>query len=114
MNPVRVFLSIFAFGIALSLILGIIGYRVDFAAEDAERGPQAQTHPAFMQSCIQCHGADLRGVGNAPGLLNLAHLTPEEILEITINGIPGGMPGGMAPAGREQDIVDYLLSIQDQ
>lgn len=112
MNPVRVFLSIFAFGIALTLILGIIGYRVDFAAEDAERGPQAQTHPAFMQSCIQCHGADLRGVGNAPGILNLAHLTEDEILHIVVNGI-GGMPGGMYPEGREQDVVDYLLSIQD-
>lgn len=115
MNPIRVFLSIFAVGILLTLILGAIGFNLDLEGDlaDGENGETSETLnvPGSMSSCIGCHGTDLRGVGVAPSLRDLGHLSEEEILDIIVNGV-GTMPGGMAN-GKEEEVLDYLLSIQD-
>lgn len=116
MNPIRVFFSIFAVGIVLTLILGAIGFSLDLEGDQMAEGDTGETTetlnvPASMKSCISCHGTDLRGVATAPSLRDLGHLTDAEILDIITNG-KGTMPGGMA-AGKEEEVLDYLLSIQD-
>jgi cytochrome c550 len=116
MNPIKVFLSIFAAGIALTIALSAIGYQQDLAGGEKEQeapGDLAPTLniPGYMQSCIGCHGTDLRGVGTAPSLRNLEHLTEEEIVDIITNG-RGAMPGGMA-SGNEEAAAEYLLSIEN-
>ncbi|WP_202080664.1 c-type cytochrome [Caldalkalibacillus salinus] len=108
MNPIKVFLSIFTAGIALTLVLGIVGFK---EGEELAGPSTAETHPDFMQSCINCHGADLRGTGQSPNLRHL-DLTEEEILDVVTNGV-GAMPGGQA-AGHEEEVVEYLQSIQDE
>jgi cytochrome c550 len=112
MNPIKVFLSIFAVGIGLTLILGIIGFKTDLADEGPGDTPQQVSHPAFMSSCINCHGNDLQGMTTAPSIVNLAHLTDEELYDILVNGI-GAMPGGMA-AGNEEAVIEYLRSIENE
>jgi cytochrome c550 len=116
LNPIKVFLSIFAAGIALTLVLGAIGYQQDMAGGEKEQEPAGDTPetlnvPGYMQSCISCHGGDLRGVGTAPSLRNLEHLSKEEIIDVITNG-RGGMPGNMA-AGNEEAATEYLLTIQN-
>lgn len=117
MNPIKVFLSIFAAGIALTIALGVVGYQQDFAGEQFGKEAPGETAdtlniPSYMQACLGCHGTDLRGGSAAPGIRNLAHLSKEDIVNILINGQGKGMPGGLVP-GREADAAEYLLSIED-
>lgn len=119
MNPIKVFLSIFIAGIALTFVLGIVGLKADELGEQAGKqepqGPTSELNmPASMQAanCIACHGADLRGTSGAPNLRDLAHLTKEEIVDILVNGQGAGMPGGLV-SGKEEKVAEYLLSIQD-
>lgn len=117
MNPIKVFLSIFAAGIALTLALGAVGFQQDLAGDQFEQEPLGETAdtlniPSYMQACLGCHGTDLRGGGAAPGIRNLAHLSKDEIVGILVNGQGQGMPPGLIP-GREADAAEYLLSIVD-
>ncbi|GAA0362715.1 c-type cytochrome [Bacillus horti] len=114
MSPIRVFLSIFAVGILLTVVLGVVGLNTDTDLAEGENGgtdTESANVPQFMNSCINCHGTDLSGQGTAPGLLDLSHLSEEEIMDILVNG-QGAMPGGMA-AGNEDEVIEYLLSIQE-
>lgn len=112
MNPIKVFLSIFVLGIGLTLVLAFIGLNTDMAGEDTEDTSDDASHPSYMSACIGCHGADLQGAGSAPSLLDLGHLTDDEIRDILVNG-RGAMPAGMA-AGNEDAVIEYLRSIGDE
>jgi cytochrome c550 len=106
MNPIKVFLSIFAAGIALTFVLGIIGYPTN--PEEAANESEAVTIDQFVtQSCGSCHGADLKG-GFGPSIVGLT-LTKEEIIEILVNG-QGTMPPGQAK-GNEEEVAEYLLTL---
>jgi mono/diheme cytochrome c family protein len=118
MNPIKIFLSIFAAGIALTIALSAVGYQQDLTGEEVEQVEPGETAdtlnvPSYMQSCLGCHGTDLRGGGAAPGIRNLAHLTKDQIVDILVNGQGQGMPGGLIP-GKEVDAAEYLLSIEDK
>lgn len=109
MNPIKVFLSIFAFGIALTLVLGIIGYpeQPDQVAQEPE-GEAVAIDEFVTKTCAGCHGADLSG-GTGPGLVGL-NASKEQIMEVLKNG-KGIMPGNLA-AGREEEVADYLLTLR--
>jgi hypothetical protein len=108
MNPVRVFITIFSFGILLTFILGFIGYPE--LEGDRATGPESVNIEAFViQACGGCHGgAELAG-GIGPSLIGV-ELSTEEIIDILVNG-QGSMPGGTA-RGREAEVADYLLTLQ--
>jgi len=107
MNPIKVFFSIFAAGIALTFILGAIGYPAN--PEETAKEEEAVEISAFVnQNCASCHGADLSG-GVGPALKGTA-LSADEIIEVVKNG-RGTMPGGLGK-GREAEIAEYLLSLQ--
>lgn len=117
MNPIKVFASIFAAGLVLTVALGIIGLTQDdqLAEDGVENGgaveePVAQDPEALIQqACISCHGADLSG-GMGPSLLDM-EIDRDEIIDVLVHGAPN-MPGGLAD-GMEEEVADYLLSIQD-
>lgn len=87
--------------------------QLPIVAEDSA-GAQAYS----KASCLQCHGADLKGKSGMPSLRGIGEVhTKEEIVEIIKNGF-----GGMAPqydaninAGMTEDELDQLAQwLSDQ
>ncbi|MBO8171614.1 MAG: cytochrome c [Bacillaceae bacterium] len=121
MNPIKVIYSILAAGFLFAVLLGVIGLNYQETATEtagAEAGESGETSassggepPAFMNQCMTCHGTDLAGQGSVPGLKQL-DLSKEEIVDIVKNGTNAGMPGGLVP-GKEDQVAEYLLSIQE-
>lgn len=111
MNPIKVFLSMFALGIVATIVAGAVGV---LTSGDEGTGEVASADPEVLvqQSCIACHGSDLQGGmgGQAPSLIGM-DLTKEEIVDILINGQGTMMPGGLVP-GNEEAVAEYLLSLQ--
>ncbi|GAB7387607.1 cytochrome c-551 [Bacillaceae bacterium] len=113
----RIFLPVVAVSLFFAVILGIIASNYQQTPEE-QAGQAAENQanagggeiPAFMNSCLGCHGNDLRG-GVGPSLRQL-NLSKEEIVEVLKNGRPPNMPGGLIP-GQEEKAADYLLSIQE-
>jgi cytochrome c550 len=112
MNPIKAFLSIFAAGILLTVVLAIIGSPK--SPEEIAEGGQGETVEisAFVnQTCSSCHGADLKGgAAGGPNLVGI-QLSKEEIMKIVKEG-QGAMPGGLA-GGREEEVADYLLTLTE-
>lgn len=107
MNPIKVFLTIFAAGILLTFALGIIGYPANPEDVAQGEGEAVEISEFVTKNCASCHGGDLSG-GVGPSLLGLT-LTEEEIIDIIISG-PGTMPPNLGQ-GREAEIAEYLLSL---
>ena len=64
--------------------------------ESSGTSTQSEGEKLTMQSCANCHGGNLQGMGNTPDLNKVgARLTEEEILDIILNGTGKGMPPGM-------------------
>lgn len=81
--------------------------------EEALADPEliARGEEVVQQNCLMCHGQDLQGMGNAPGLLHAGQqFTTEELYDILVNGI-GAMPGGTA-RGEEEAVIAYLLTLE--
>lgn len=112
-NPIKVFLSIFAFGLGLALILGFMGLQESQQAQEGDQADQnavALDIPASMQGCLACHGQSLEGA-SGPALTNL-ELSKEEIIDILQNGIRI-MPAQthLSPEQMEE-IADYLVNLE--
>lgn len=112
-NPIKVFLSIFAFGLGLALILGFMGLQESQQAQEGDQADQnavALDIPASMQGCLDCHGQSLEGAFG-PALTNL-ELSKEEIIDILQNGIRI-MPAQthLSPEQMEE-IADYLVNLE--
>ena len=80
-----------------ALVLGACGG--DDSADNNNDGGTADETPKgeqlVMNSCTSCHGGQLQGMGNTPGLADIgSRMSEEEILDIIVNG-QGGMPGGL-------------------
>lgn len=113
MNPIKVFLSMFALGIVATIIAGAVGVLTsDNQAAEPGEVVSADPEAIVQQSCISCHGADLQGGmgGQAPGLVGM-DLSKEEIVHILINGQGSMMPAGLVP-GNEEVVAEYLLSLE--
>ena len=91
-----------------ALVLGACGGN---DGNDSTNGDTASADPekVYQQSCVQCHGGDLKGRGNAPALANVGgHLSESEIHDIIQNG-QGGMPPGLIK-GEELEAVSKWLA----
>lgn len=118
MNPIKVIFSILAAGFVFAVLLGVIGMNYQETATEAPEEATGETAessdgeiPAYMNQCLTCHGTDLSGAGATPGLTTTT-LSKEEIIDVLKNGTSGGMPAGLVP-GNEDQVADYLLSIQE-
>lgn len=93
------------------LVLGACG------GDKAEKAPATDGATASVDaeavvksSCIACHGGNLEGQGNTPGLADIgARMSEEEIHTIIEKGTPGGMPPGLIK-GEEATAVAKWLS----
>lgn len=67
-------------------------------------------NPEAGGSCMQCHGANMEG-GMGPTLIGTG-LTAEEIVQIAIEGLPGGMPADSFKGSEEelQILAEYIAS----
>src|SRR5690625_61227 len=114
MNPTRVFISIFAAGILLAVILGVIGINQDEVAEEgapAEEGEDGivlDDIPASMNQCLACHGDNLEGA-TGPNLQDI-QLSADEIIDILQNG-QGAMPPQDLSDEEMQEVADYLINL---
>lgn len=121
MNPIKVFLSIFAAGLFLAVILGIIGVNqpTDIAGEDpdatnAEETPGALADmPSALGGCLDCHGGELEG-GAGPSLLDL-DLSEADIIAVLKEG-PGIMPSYEDTMSEEEleEIAAYLVELSTE
>lgn len=65
------------------------------------------------QSCINCHGENLEGTPAAPALVSTG-LSVEEIMDISINGIPPGMPPNAFDGPEEdlQKLAEFIATLE--
>ncbi|MFD1707143.1 c-type cytochrome [Siminovitchia sediminis] len=82
---------------------------------DVEIDQESEGYQVYAgQSCINCHGENLEGGPAAPPLTNLEY-TPEEIKDISVNGI-GAMPADQYN-GSEEDLdklAEFIASLQSE
>lgn len=96
------------------LVLGACGGdKADKADKEPATGGETASVDAeavVSKSCIMCHGGNLEGQGNTPGLADIgARMSEEEIHTIIEKGTTGGMPGGLIK-GEEATAVAKWLS----
>lgn len=62
-----------------------------------------------MSSCSSCHGGQLQGMGNTPGLADIgSRMSEEEILDIILNGTDKGMPAGLLQGEKAEAAAAWL------
>ncbi len=114
-NPIIPYYLIMALGLVLMFFLGIKGVGDAKELAKQEEGVEeevAEFEPeAFAnQACIACHGENLEGQGNTPGLVN-SGLSKDEIADILING-QGAMPGGLVPADNVDEMAEWIENLK--
>lgn len=113
-NPIVPYILIMALGIALIFFLSLDG--VGKQKENAEGDEGTKTEEtasggdeALVQTCIGCHGADLKG-GMGPSLIGL---DKERIVDVLTNGIEGTpMTPGMKTGDEAKKIAEYISSLE--
>ncbi|WP_153732021.1 cytochrome c551 [Sporosarcina obsidiansis] len=98
-----------------ALVLGACGGGDNNASEPADTGKDngAETsgvdaEKVVQTSCINCHGSNLEGQGNAPALNDVgSRLSQDEIHDVIVNG-KGAMPPMLK--GDEADAVAAWLA----
>src|SRR5215471_20184426 len=73
----------------------------------------------FASTCAGCHGFDGKGTQRAPNIATnpaVQNLSPKELTEILLNGVPGtGMPSFRSlGAGSIRAVAEYVQSIEDK
>ena len=118
-NPIIPFVLIMVFGIGLIFFLSFIG--LDNRKEIAQ-GDQEGTDNALLElspeqlyqeaGCITCHGTNYSD-GSAPSLIGLSEkYSADDIKEILTNGLPGGMPAGLVPNEKLDEMAEWLLTLE--
>ncbi|WP_217586728.1 c-type cytochrome [Lentibacillus saliphilus] len=110
-NAVIPYAIIATVGILMIIVMSTAGVFQRGNDQQAAEGGEEVSDPEaiFEGNCMSCHGADLSGVGNAPGLTNVgAELSKEEIQNIIIQGTDGGMPGGLVNNEQAQVLAEWL------
>ncbi|MCG7344393.1 cytochrome c [Sporosarcina sp. ACRSL] len=88
-----------------ALVLGACG-----GNDGNESGESAAVDPdkVFQNSCASCHGGNLEGRGNAPGLADVgSRLSEDEIHDIIQNG-QNGMPPGLIKGEELEAVTKWL------
>lgn len=109
-NPVIPYILIMAFGIGLIFFMSLDG--AGNKKEQAEGGATAESedNSALVQTCIGCHGGDLKGQGNAPALVGLDQ---ERIVDVLVNGIEGTpMQPNMKNEAEAKAIAEYISTLE--
>jgi len=92
------------------LVLGACGG--DKAEKPSTGGGEtasADAEAIVNKSCIACHGGNLEGQGNTPGLADIgARMSEEEIHTIIEKGTPGGMPAGLIKGEDATAVAKWL------
>lgn len=114
-NPVIPFYLIMAMGLVLMFFLGIKGVGDAKEIAKQEEGVEeevAEFEPeAFaQQACIACHGENLEGQGDTPGLYDTG-LSQADIADVLING-QGTMPGGLVPADNVDEMAEWVANLK--
>lgn len=98
-----------------ALVLGACGGGSDNAGNEGTSGDSNGGETALngeelvMSSCSTCHGGQLQGMGNTPGLADLgSRMSEEEILDIILNGTDKGMPGGLLQGEKAEAAAAWL------
>jgi cytochrome c551 len=90
----------FIFSAALSLLL--VG-----CSEEAAQQPK-DGEGLYNKSCLNCHGADLKGTAG-PAVTNMsAKYSEEELLELINNGV-GMMPGNLLSEEEAEIVTKWLM-----
>src|SRR5579863_244738 len=70
----------------------------------------------YEERCVGCHGADGRGGGHGPGIVDVQRprATTRDAVRVVIQkGIPdGGMPAFQIPDGEADTIAAYVLRLR--
>ncbi|MBT2754700.1 cytochrome c [Mesobacillus foraminis] len=118
-NPIIPFVLIMVFGIGLMFLLSFKGVgdskemakEQEGGGENTEEVADASPEELYQQSCIGCHGDQMQGV-SGPALKTVgSKYSKDEIQEILVNGLPGGMPGGLVP-GNEEKVAQWLSEMK--
>jgi len=105
----------------LIVSIGISFSSLNTAQTDLLAGVYSQSQAArgeeqYRARCVSCHGNDLRGNSNSPGLVGLSFLflwegrTIGELFEKMRNEMPTDNPASL-PAQSYSDILAYILSV---
>lgn len=100
-------------GKLVALLMGASLALAACGSGDKEEAGATVTDPEkiFNNSCAQCHGADLKGRGNAVDLSAIgSQFTKEEIEKIIIDGNGGAMPGGMIKDTEQVSVLAEWLA----
>ncbi|MEK5040777.1 cytochrome c551 [Sporosarcina sp. FSL K6-3457] len=91
------------------LVLGACG------GDKAEKAPATDGATASVDaeavvksSCIACHGSNLEGKGNAPGLADIGARMSEDEIHTVIEKGQGGMPGGLIKGEDATAVAKWL------
>ncbi|MFS0635850.1 cytochrome c550 [Mesobacillus foraminis] len=118
-NPIIPFVLIMVFGIGLMFLLSFKGVgdskemakEQEGGGENTEEVADASPEELYQQSCIGCHGDQMQGV-SGPALKTVgSKYSKDEIQEILVNGLPGGMPGGLV-TGNEEKVAQWLSEMK--
>ncbi|WP_099158529.1 cytochrome c550 [Virgibacillus ndiopensis] len=120
-NAVIPYALIAVIGIALVIVLSVVGIGQRDAIQKADEGggeKQEQTEGGataddpeaiFENNCASCHGADLTG-GMGPDLTKVgSRLSKDEIKDIVMNG-RGDMPPGIIKEDAQAEAIAKWLS----
>ncbi|WP_203245971.1 cytochrome c551 [Sporosarcina beigongshangi] len=91
------------------LVLGACGG--DKAGTSTDTGGTTATADAeaiVNKSCIACHGSNLEGQGNAPGIADIGARMSEEEIHTVIEKGQGSMPGGLIKGEDATAVAKWL------
>lgn len=102
------------FGSALFLAACGGGDDKEDATSGDTSGDTAAQHDGekiVMTSCATCHGGQLQGMGNTPGLSDVGSRYSEaEILDIILNGKGNGMPANLIQGEQAEAAAAWLAT----
>lgn len=118
-NPIIPFVLIMVFGIGLIFFLSFMGLE---NREERAKGDEGEADNALLElppeelykeaGCINCHGTNYSD-GTAPSLLGIKDkYNAGDIKEILTNGIPPGMPSGLVPDEKLDEMAEWLLTLE--
>lgn len=98
------------FGSALFLVACGGGDNKDNSTS-GDTAAQPEGEKIVMTSCATCHGGQLQGMGNTPGLSDVGSRYSEaEILDIILNGKSNGMPAGLLQGEQAEQAAAWLAT----
>lgn len=117
-NPLIPFALISIIGIILMFTLSFKGLGdhkelAEGGGEKKQEAAAAKPEEIYSQAgCIGCHGADYSG-GAGPALKGIGDkYKVDQIKDILVNGKGSGMPGGLVPAEKVDEMAEWVSKIK--